>query len=193
MDPNAVYARLRDEAFSRQLVSSEYGTFVAMPFGNRFSYRSDEIYREVFQAAALRANALIDAAPLACGARRFAIPRRIDDQAQTARSIGDEIIDAILHAHVVLADLTLANDGVMLEVGAALALKPTKQLVLLTQGRASELHFDIKGNVIIEYSPAGGIEKIAEAMVAAALEFERHKSLYPPNSRASCHAMPSSR
>ncbi len=39
----------------------------------------------------------------------------------------------------------------MLEVGASLALKPTGHIVLVTQGSASELHFDIKGNVIIEH------------------------------------------
>lgn len=178
MDPNLIYTRYRDDAFAMQLTATEYAVFVAMPFRNRFSYRADDIYKDVMQAAAEKANDLLSADPGKCGTRRFGKPRRIDDQPQTGRDIGGEIAKAILHAHAVVADLTFANDGVMLEVGASLALKPTNHIVLVTQGSASDLHFDIKGNVIIEYSPSNGIGKIAEAMVAAVKDFEERRGEY---------------
>lgn len=178
MDPHLIYSRYRDDAFAAQLTATEYSTFVAMPFRNRFSYKADDIYKNVIQAAATRANELLDTNPGHCQNRRFATPRRIDDTAQTGRDIGGEIAKAILHAHSVVADLSFANDGVMLEVGAALALKPTSHIILITQGSASELHFDIKGNVIIEYTPSRGVDKIAAAMVAAAQDFETRRAEY---------------
>jgi len=178
MDPDLIYSRYRDEAFAKQLTAKEYSVFVAMPFGDRFSYRTNDIYRDVFQAAAKKANELLDAAPSECVTRRFAEPKRINDQPQTGRDIGGEIAKAILHAHLVVADLTFANDGVMLEVGVALALKPTSHVVLVTQGSLSDLHFDIKGNVIIPYSPKDGIGVIAVAMVAAIRDFECRRSDY---------------
>lgn len=178
MEPELVYSRYRDDAFAKQLTATEYGVFVAMPFGDRFSYRTNDIYRNVFQAAARKANELLDADPGNCANHRFDIPRRIDDQPQTGRDIGGEIAKAILHAHLVIADLTFANDGVMLEVGAALALKPTNHIILITQGNPSDLHFDIKGNVIIPYSPVNGIDKIAHAMVAAVRDFECRRAEY---------------
>ncbi len=178
MDPNLVYSRYRDDAFASQLTADNYTGFVAMPFRDRFSYRASDIYKSVIQAAADKANGILEKEPGVCGSRRFALPKRIDDQPQTARSIGDEIIKAALFAHVVIADLTFANDGVMLEVGASLAFKPTNHLVLITQGRASELHFDISGNVVIEYTPSGSIDKIADAMVAAVRDFESRRREY---------------
>lgn len=178
MDPDLIYSRFRDEAFAKQLESQKYGVFVAMPFGDRFSYRTRDVYEHVFQQAANEANRLLDESPGECGARRFDIPRRIDDQPQTSRDIGGEIAKTILHAHIVLADLTFANDGVMLEVGIALALKPTNHVILVTQGTPSELHFDIKGNVIIPYSQQDGIGVIAAAMVAAVRDFECRRNDY---------------
>lgn len=178
MDPNLVYSRYRDDAFASQLTADNYTGFVAMPFRDRFSYRASDVYKSVIQAAADKANVILAKEPGVFGSRSFALPKRIDDQPQTARSIGDEIIKTALFAHVVIADLTFANDGVMLEVGASLAFKPTTHLVLITQGRASELHFDISGNVVIEYTPSGSIDKIADAMVAAVRDFESRRREY---------------
>lgn len=178
MDPDLIYSRYRDEAFAQQLTAKEYGVFIAMPFGDRFSYRTKAIYRDVFQAAAKKANELLEASPGECTKRRFGIPRRIDDHPQTSRDIGGEIAKAILHDHLVIADLSFANDGVMLEVGVALALKPTAHVILITQGNPSELHFDIKGNVIIPYSPTDGVGIIAVAMVAAVRDFECRRTEY---------------
>lgn len=178
MDPNLIYSRYRDDFLAEQFSADKYSAFVAMPFQDRFSYRSDDVYRNVIQKAAEAANALLRSEPVSFGGRLFDTPRRIDDTGQTGRSIGDELIKAILQAHVTVADLTFANDGVMLEVGASLAFKPTQHIILLTQGKASELHFDIKGNVIIEYSPDGKLDRIANAMVAAVRDFESHRKTY---------------
>lgn len=178
MDPDLVYSRYRDDAFAEQLTAQKYRVFVAMPFRDRFSYRANDIYRDVIQAAATEANTLLGGSQGDCDMRRFDTPRRIDDQPQTARDIGGEIAKAILHAHLVVADLSFANDGVMLEVGAALALKPTAHIILITQGDPSELHFNIKGNAIITYSPNNGVGEIAKAMVKAAEDFEVRRTGY---------------
>ncbi len=181
MDPDLIFSRYRDDAFASQLTANEYSTFVAMPFRDRFSYRASQVYSEVIQAAGGRANELLDKDPGPCLSRRFATPRRVDDRPMTATDIGGEIAKAILYAHVVVADLTFANDGVLLEVGAALALKPTNQIVLITQGRPDELHFDIKGNAVIPYSQDCAVDKISTAMIAAAQHFEERRAEYITN------------
>jgi hypothetical protein len=178
MDPDLVYSRYRDEALAAQFEATEYSVFVAMPFRNRFSYHAKDIYDNVIKASATKANELLSKHPIDDITRRFGTPRRIDDQPQTARDIGGEIAKAILEAHVVIADLTFANDGVLLEVGASLALKSTKQIVLITQGDPKELHFDIKGNNVIQYSPDGTLDTIASALFAAATDFEQHRKKY---------------
>lgn len=177
MDPNLVYSRHRDDAFASQLVASQYDIFVAMPFRERFSYRSRDVLDQVIKPAAVHANTLL-ARTRPKTSRRFGVPHRADDAPQTAQVIDDEIIKKILHSHVTLADLTFANDGVLLEVGAALALKPTTQVVLITQGSPTELHFDIRNNAVIPYSTPAGIDTIAKALAAAAGHFESDRSQY---------------
>lgn len=178
MDPDLVYSRHRDDALAKQFEAKSYSTFVAMPFRTRFSYRSTEIYREVFQAAAKVANQWLDADPEWAGFPRFQMPRRNDDQPQTSRDIGGDIVKSILYSHFVLGDLTFANDGVLLEVGAALALKPTSHIILVTQGNPADLHFDIQGNAVISYRDEGDIEVIADALLAAATDFESRRREY---------------
>lgn len=177
MDPNLVYSRYRDDAFAFQLEAERYDVFVAMPFRERFSYRSRDVYSNVIQEAAKAANQEISNRGATFGKRRFAVPSRVDDAPQTAQVIDEEIIKRILFSHVVVADLTFANDGVLLEVGATLAFKPTAQIVLITQGSPSELHFDVRNNAIISYTPADGVGAIARALVAAAAHFEDHRTL----------------
>ncbi|MFO0861036.1 MAG: hypothetical protein U0570_10795 [Phycisphaerales bacterium] len=178
MDPYLVYSRYRDDAFASQLTSASYTVFVAMPFRDRYSYRASDIYTEVIQPAAAYANQLLASGHTPTFTRRFAVPRRIDDQPQTGRDIGGEIAKAIMMAHMIVADLTFANDGVMLEVGAALALKPTTHVILITQGDPAELHFNIKGNAVLPYTPSTGTERIAQALVAAAGDFETRRGEY---------------
>ncbi len=172
MNPDRIYRQYRDDALAKQIAAKEYKTFVAMPFGDQFSYRSRKIYRDVIQKAAARANEKGDAA------RRFAQPTRVDDHAGTAHVITEEIVVQILESHIFLADLTFENSGVLLETGIALGTKPTPQIVLITQGRLTELHFDIRNNHVICYNPGRSIDAIANAIVAAASAFERDSEKY---------------
>jgi len=179
MDATLVYRNFRDDALAWQLESREYKVFVAMPFGEQFSYCSMDIYTQVFKAASRRANELLgEKGPdkyRRFGPIRFGEPRRLDDQPQTGRSISVEIVKEILYSHAVIADLTYTNDGVMLEVGLSLAFKPTEDLVLCFQGKQDELHFDIAGNTAFKYTPKDGVEKIASALVKVAENFERRR------------------
>src|SRR5262249_192471 len=84
----------------------------------------------------------------------------------------------ILESHFFVADLTFANPGVLLETGAALGLKPTKQIILLLQGKTEELHFDIRNNRVIPYDRDGAVEEIAAAFSAAARAFEDDRQRY---------------
>jgi hypothetical protein len=56
MNPDRIYRQYRDDALAGQITASKYTTFVAMPFGEQFSYRSREVYSEVVCKAAERAN-----------------------------------------------------------------------------------------------------------------------------------------
>lgn len=166
MNPDLIYSQYRDDALAAQTTAKEYLTFVAMPFGDRFSYRSKQIYKEVIQAAAAKANEL-NQAP-----RRFAEPRRVDDGAGTAVVITEAIVKEILYSHLFVGDLTFANPGVLLEVGIAMGLKSNQQIILITQGELAEIHFDIRNNKILPYNSADAVTRIAQAMIEAAKSFE---------------------
>ena len=43
--------------------------------------------------------------------------------------------------------------GAILETGIALALKPNRRLVLITQDRHDALHFDLKVTYVTRYKP----------------------------------------
>jgi hypothetical protein len=166
MNPDRIYSQYRDDALAKQATASEYATFVAMPFGDRFSYRSKEIYSNVIQAAALEANAL-NQTP-----RKFAGPKRVDDCAGTATVITEAIVTEILYSHLFVGDLTFANPGVLLEVGIAMGLKPNAQIVIITQGDLRDLHFDIRNNNILSYNQKDAVSQLASAMIAGAKSFE---------------------
>lgn len=166
MNPDRIYSQYRDDALAMQATAKEYSTFIAMPFANRFSYNSQQIFKEVIQAAATKANEL-NQAP-----RKFAVPKRADDGAGTAVVITEAIVTEILYSHLFIADLTFENSGVLLETGVAMGLKPNQQIILITQGDLRDLHFDIRNNKVFSYNPAGALTKIAEAMIAAAKSFE---------------------
>jgi hypothetical protein len=157
MNPERIYRQHRDDALAQQITADTYSTFVAMPFGERFSYRSKQIYAEVIQAAAQRASQLGQAR------RPFSPPRRIDDEPGVAGVITEDIIIKILESHLFLADLTFENPGVLLEVGVALGLKPNSQIILILQGDPGALHFDIRNNRVIRYDRPEAIDSIASA------------------------------
>jgi hypothetical protein len=167
MNPDRIFSQYRDDALAKLVTATEYSTFVAMPFDDRFSYRSREIFEQVIQAAAAKATALNKAQ------RPFARPRRADDGAGSAVVITEEIVTDILFSHLFLADLTSTNHGVLLEVGVALGLKPNAQILLITQGELADLHFDIRNNNVMSYNPPKAVDHIAEAFISAANHFEQ--------------------
>jgi hypothetical protein len=166
MNPDRIYTQYRDDALATLTTATEYSTFVAMPFGNRFSYRSGEIYEQIIKAAANHADHLNETP------RRFAEPKRADSSPGTARVITESILTDILYSHLFMADLTFENEGVLIETGIAMGLKPNPQIILITQGDFSELHFDIRNIHVISYNEVDAVPKIAQAMIAAAKSFE---------------------
>lgn len=167
MNPDRIYCQYRDDALASQTTAKKYSTFVAMPFGDSFSYRSKDIYSNVIQAAANKANE-ISQTP-----RLFDVPKRADDSAGIAVVITEAIVIEILYSHLFIADLTFTNPGVLLEVGIAMGLKSNEQIILITQGKLEDLHFDIRNNKVLSYNPASAVPHIAEAMIAAAASFEK--------------------
>lgn len=171
MNPDIIYSQYRDDALARQATATEYSTFVAMPFRDRFSYRSKNVYAEVIQAAAAKATGLKQTP------RPFAVPRRIDDGDGMAVVITEAIVTEILRSHLFIGDLTFANPGVVLEVGIAMGLKSNSQIILITQGDTADLHFDLQHNKVLSYNPEDAVLKIAQAMIGAANAFEANADL----------------
>ena len=166
MNADRIWRELSNDALAHQVEASKYGVFVAMPFRNQFSYRSDDVFSQVIEAAVIHANALQPP-------RQFAIPpTRSDKLAPNAAEITEEIVERIMFDHFFIADLTLANQGVLVEVGVALSLKTPCQIILIAQGDLRDLHFDIKDNRVIQYDRGNPADDIARALVEGAKKFE---------------------
>lgn len=172
MNPDRIYRQYRDEALAKQITASEYSTFVAMPFADRYSYHSKEIYHKVIQAAADCANQKRSMR------RRFAQPKRVDEGSGAAIVITEEIVVRILESHLYVADLTFENPGVVLETGIAMGVKSNRQIILITQGDLKDIHFDLRNNNVMTYNYPGSVEQIAEALIAGANAFESDCALY---------------
>jgi hypothetical protein len=172
MNPERIYQQHREDALAGQIEATEYSIFVAMPFRDTFSYRSREVYKEVIQKAAEVANSKHTAK------REFDVPQRVDDASGQAVVITEEIVVGILESHLFLADLTFQNSGVILETGVAFGLKPNRQIILISQGTAPELHFDLRNNMVNFYQGLADVEKLAVAMIAAAAAFEQDADKY---------------
>jgi len=166
MNPDRIWRELSNDSLAHQVEADEYGVFVAMPFRNQFSYRSDEVFTQVIEKAVQQANG--ESPP-----RRFASPpTRSDKLAPNAAEITEEIVERIMFDHFFIADLTLANHGVLVEVGVALSLKTSCQIILIGQGDLRDLHFDIKDNRVIQYDQGNPADHIARALVDGARRFE---------------------
>ena len=166
MNPYRIYRDEWANALRLQATATEYTSFVAMPFRERFSYRSQEILCEVIAGAVEEANRL-GGLP-----RRFSSPQRVDIP-RGAVVITEEIVLQILQCHIFIGDLTFQNAGVVLETGVAMGMKPIHQIVLITQGRLDELSFDLRNNNVISYNPKDSVVKIADALIAAGSHFEQ--------------------
>jgi hypothetical protein len=172
MNPERIYQQYREDALAGQIEAIKYSIFVAMPFRDMFSYRSREVYHEIIQKAAEVANSKRIAK------REFDVPERVDDAPGQAIVITEEIVVGILESHLFLADITFQNPGVILETGVALGLKPNRQIILISQGTAHELHFDLRNNMVNFYQGLADVEKLAVAMIAAAAAFEQDADKY---------------
>ncbi len=127
MNPERIYSQYQENALAKQITSTEYNIFVAMPFQERYSYPSRNIFKNIMNASVLKANSLSGTD------RKFSHPLRADDEPGTAGLITEDIIVRILECHIFLADITFQNPGVLLEIGISFGLKPNKQIVLITQ------------------------------------------------------------
>ena len=165
MNPYRIYRDEWARALAVQTTAKKYRTFVAMPFQERFSYRSREIFSGVIGAAVAEANRRGEMP------RQFDIPERIDVP-MGAAVITEEIVLRILESHIFMADVTFENAGVLLETGIALGTKPNQQIILITQGSHGDLHFDLRNNHVISYNPDGSVAELAEALIAGARYFE---------------------
>ena len=59
-----------------------------------------------------------------------------------------------------------------------LGLKPNEQIVLITQGKLSEIHFNIRNVNVISYNKDGSVDEIANALIGAADSFELDRKRY---------------
>jgi hypothetical protein len=165
LNPYRIYRDEAADALRRQATASSYRSFVAMPFREGFRYRSRRVFKTIISAAVDEANGRHQLP------RSFAAPQRVD-QPQGAVVITEEIVLGILESHIFIADLTLQNTGVVLETGIALGTKPNMQVVLITQHDPGKLHFDLRANNVIRYTPNGSVSPLADALCSAARHFE---------------------
>lgn len=172
MNPQRIYEQHRDDTLAKRITAERYKTFVAMPFGERFSYRQKEVYEKVIQAAATKAN------DRKLAKREFDLPKRTDDIGLAAAVITEEIVVQILESHFFIADLTNENPGVLLETGIALGLKANTEIILISQDSSSDLHFDLRNNNVISYNPPNEVERIADAFISCADSFETQSNSY---------------
>lgn len=173
MNPEKIYTNYRNKALAKMFTANEYQTFVAMPFRKTFSYRPTEILSNVIQKSVKTANGT-----KSTDLKEFSKPQTVENEPLVATVINDKIVEKILDSHFFLADLTGENPGVLLETGIAIAFKPNSQIILITQDKLEELHFDIRNNGVIEYNNQGYEEKIANAFLEAARSFEKTKKNY---------------
>src|SRR5262249_39023962 len=163
MNVDQIYRFQRDEAFAKQFTADSYTAFVAMPFGRTNGYDADDIYRCLKEKVHLRANELGRHLPRSC-----APLERASEHKGTALVVTELIPTRILQDHFFVGDLSGNNAGVILETGIALALKPNRRLVLITQDPHDALHFDLKVTHVTRYATDTLLEIVAQALVEAA-------------------------
>lgn len=112
--------------------------FVLMPFATEF----DEIYEHLIRAVLI--------------AEGFSVSRA--DESQSSRNIMHDVLQGIINADLVIADLSGANPNVYYELGLAHAFR--KNVVLLAQD-IDEVPFDLRAYRVVTYSTH--FARIAEA------------------------------
>lgn len=185
VQPNLVYQGYRERALAKQVTAREYSTFVAMPFMETFSYRSRKVFEDVVCKATDVANALLQELRNGADAdrgRRFAVPTRADGRRGVATEITDDIVRDILDSHIFVADVTVPNCGVEVELGIALGMKSNDRIIILLDAGAERLHFDMRNLRVIDYrvdEPPGAVRaRVGEALIEAARAFEADRKAY---------------
>ena len=173
MNPEIIYTNYRDEALAEKFSSGTYSSFVAMPLADHFSYHPKEVLENVIRQATTAANR-----ERAGEIKEFLPPETARQIPGTANVITEDIVKKILSSHFFIADLTGGNAGVLIETGIAMAFKSNSQIILITQHSLEELHFDIRNNRVILYSPNGNIDEIKQAFLAAASNIELDRGKY---------------
>lgn len=173
MNPEIIYTNYRDEALAEKFSADAYISFVAMPLADHFSYNPKEILERVIREAANSANNERKGE-----IKEFLLPETALEIPGTANVITEDIVKKILGSHFFIADLTGGNPGVLIETGIAMAFKSNSQIILITQHSLEELHFDIRNNRVISYSPDGNIDEIKRALLAAASNIEADRKKY---------------
>lgn len=163
---------MHPNAFLRSLWRTETldQVFVAMSFDSRFSSRYDEVIRPAIE------DQMIAGCKLAA--------HRVDNS-KTGDSILTEIISGISHAKLVLADVSIIDEGrytqepvrngnVMYEVGIALACR-TPSEVLLIRDDSKKFLFDVSTipHIQVDFS----VRNAAISTLRAAIE-DRIKETY---------------
>jgi hypothetical protein len=186
MNVEQIYRLHRDEAFAKQFTSQEYSTFVATPFRKTDKYDADEVYRLLREQVHLRANELGKTAKLP---KPFAPLQRVSEHEGTAIVVTDSIAKRILEDHFFVGDLTGNNPGVLLETGVALGLKPNHRLVLVTQDKHEELHFDVSLTHVTKYTTDKLVETVATGWLKRRPSSNLKRASTSPKFRLGCHPM----
>lgn len=173
MNPEIIYTNYRDEALAEKFSADAYFSFVAMPLADHFSYHPKEVLQKVIRDATNSANR-----ERTEEIKEFLPPETALEIPGTANVITEDIVKKILSSHFFIADLTGGNAGVLIETGIAMAFKSNSQIILITQHSLEELHFDIRNNRVISYSPNGNIDEIKQAFLAAARNIEIDRKKY---------------
>lgn len=174
MNVDQIYQLYRDEAFAEQFEDNEYLTFLAMPFSTRGGYPQKRI-QKLFEGANLLANQNPAAELLP---RRFSKLKIVNGDNLAAITITEEIIRQILRSHFFVGDITGNNEGVLVEIGLALALKPNSRICIFSQDGPGELHFDLAGTNVNFYSEKTLKKDISRALGLMAKSYEVEADLY---------------
>ena len=119
-------------------MSNDHLAFVLMPFSTEF----DDVYAHIIKAPLEEAGLVV----------------RRADNSTGSRNVMHDVVEGILGAELVVADLTGSNPNVYYELGIAHGFK--KRVLLLTQD-VEEIPFDLRAYRIVSYSTH--FARVAEA------------------------------
>jgi len=184
MNPPPIIRDYESAAWLEQASRSFWKIFVATPFQSagtkirsvrrhpRFDYL---LVRDTILKDSIQSLPVVSETPESPATPYFRKQDRClhfaDGTASGAIPITETIIRDILDSDLVIADATGHNGGAILEAGIALALKDLRTIVVISQDKPKDLHFDLKVNRVVFYSqadPEQARRSISEAITRAA-------------------------